>query len=298
MAVLLLSWLLVFSAQAGPEITIIEAPATKVWSHWTTSSQTNVTRLIEILQRSETGRGLIRSASAKAAQSGMLLTDVIQPGEGSLTDTTLIRKFYPENPDQVVFETRAKVFVNRHLAWREALLDLAHELTHYVHREPFNPYTVNFSLADFVTSTIESRGGEVHAFVTECHVMKELFTQEFTQDSNCNKISEPSGKLSTPKAVELFYHVGGFFPQMKKILDDRGITNHFPHLKQEKTKFVSSAYGLPYPLAAVAEYQTVLSKVCENDRRRLGFMKKDRSPASVEKFRLNLEQRCRTVTQN
>ncbi len=303
MAWFILAGLFSVFAHTGATIELAPSSMSQVWSRYSPSEERNVRHLLEMLSRGGTGRALIARAAAKARQSGELLNDVIRAGEGSLTDTTLIRKFHPERPEDVVFETRSKVYVNRHLAWREALLDLAHELTHYVHREPFNPYTVNFSLADFVTSTIEGKGGEVHAFVSECHVMRELFTQEFVQDSNCGKITDAKGAFSVSRAVELFYHLGGFYPQMKKIVDERGIASHFPHLKEEKTKFVSSAYGLPYPLAAVEEYRTVLSKVCENDRRRLGFMEKGekvpgRSPASVEKFRLSVEQRCQTVSQN
>jgi len=299
-------WLLLASlasvfAHPGATIELGPSSMAQVWSKYSPSEERNVRQLLEMLARGETGRSLIARAGAKARQSGETLSDVVRAGEGSLTDTTLIRKFHPENPENVAYESRSKVYVNRHLAWREALLDLAHELTHYVHREPFNPYTVNFSLTDFITSTIEGKGGEVHAFVSECHVMRELFTREFVQDSNCGKITDAQGGFSVGKAVELFYHVGAFYSQMKKIVDERGIANHFPHLREEKTKFVSSAYGLPYPLAAVEEYRTVLDKVCENDRRRLSYMNKGspgRAPASVEKFRVSVEQRCRAITQN
>ncbi len=293
-------FLALVTSLAGAETLIIEAPSSRVWSEWTSSSDANVLRLVELLQRGATGRALVESASRKARALGLTLTDLIEPGEGSLTDTTLIRKFHPDRPEDVAFETRSKVFVNRHLGWREALLDLAHELTHFVHREPFNPYTLNFSLADFIHSTIEGRGGEVHAFVTECQVMRELFTSEFIQDTNCGAIDRGAQGLDRARAVELFYHVGTFYPQMKKVLDSRGIVNQFPHLKEERVRFVSSAYGMPYPLAAMQEYQSVLAKVCENDRRRLNYMgqSKGRSPASVEEFRNSVEQRCRTVSQN
>lgn len=285
---------------AGPSMTIVDAPMNGVWSEWTPSADTNVLRLVEVLQRSSTGRHLVEAATTKARASGLTMTDLIRPGEGSLTDTTLIRKFHPESPENVVFETRSKVYINRHLAWREALLDLAHELTHYVHRQPFNPYVVNFSLGDFVQSTIEGEGGEAHAFISECQAMRELFTQDSGHSSNCSAIYGADGKVSTEQAIALFYHVGSYFDQMKKIVDDRGIAKNFPHLKSEKIKFISSAYGMPYPLAAVEEYRTVLSKVCENDRRRLTYMSgaQGRSPASVAQLRSNVEERCRSVTQN
>ena len=284
------------SALEGRTI-IVEAPMGTIWSKYTSSGDANVLRLVELLQRSTAGEALIKAAGAKASQSGLTITDLIEAGEGSLTDITLIRKFHPDTPENVVFETRSKVYINRHLPWREALLDLAHELTHYVYREPFNPYTLNFSLPDFVRSTIEGQGGEAHAFVTECQVMSELFTTEFSQDNNCSMI-RGAGTLERKRASELFYHVGTFYPQMKKIVEGRGIASEFPSIKDEKIKFVSSAYGLPYPMAAIEEYQSVLAKVCENDRRRLAYMSSGRAPASVEKFRASIEARCPTVSKN
>jgi Zn-dependent peptidase ImmA (M78 family) len=277
---------------------IVEAPSGTYWAKWTSSEEANVNRLIELLQRSKTGKILIQKAVRKAREQGLTLLDVIKPGESSLTDTTLIRKFHPENPESVVFESRSIVYINRHLAWREGILDLAHELTHFVYRENFNPYTVNFSLKDFVKSTIEGRGGEVQSFVMECQVMQELFTRDVQADSNCAQIKDESGAISEKRAAEFFYHVGPFYPQVAKILKERGIESSFPALKDHKIKFVSSAYGVPYPLAAIQEYQTVLSKVCENDRRRLSYMQQGRSPASLEKFRQDLEQRCPRISQN
>jgi hypothetical protein len=277
---------------------IVEAPMGTHWAKWTSSEETNVARLMELLERSNTGKKLIQLAHRKAASQGLTLLDVIKPGESSLTDTTLIRKFHPESPENVVFESRSLVYVNRHMPWKEGILDLAHELTHYVYRENFNPYTINFSLKDFIVSTIEGRGGEVQAFVTECQVMSELFTRDVQADSNCAQIKDSQGQVSRSRAAEFFYHVGAFHTQISKILKERGIESSFPALKDDKIKFVSSAYGLPYPLAAIQEYQTVLSKVCENDRRRLTYMQQGRAPASVEKFRQDVEQRCPRISQN
>ena len=63
--------------------------------------------------------------------------------------------------------------------------------------------------------------------------------------------------------------------------------------------FISSAYGLPYPLAAVHEYEAIMERVCQNDNRRLAIMRRNasRSPSSVEQARLRSlasvhEKRC------
>lgn len=272
----------------------------QAWSKHTSSEELNVKKLLELLSRSPKGKELLKEAAEKAALKGQSIEEVIRPGDGSLTDTTLVRKFYPDRPERVTYETKSKVFINKAMPWREALLDLAHELTHYIHRETFNPYTLNFSAQDFVSSTIEGNGGEVHAFMSECLVMRELFTKDYAQNSNCSAIQDERGAPVRAKAVELFYQVGSFYSHIKKVMDEKGALGHFPKLTDEKIKFISSAYGVPYPLAALYEYQTVLTKVCENDKRRLTYMEQSRpqggrAPASLETFRASLEKRCQNI---
>ncbi len=113
---------------------------------------------------------------------------MVKVGDSSLTDTTLVRKFSPHSPEHVIYESRSVVYISRHLAWDDALLDLAHELTHYVYRESFNPYAESFNAKDFIKGTIEGKGGEVQAFLTECRVLKELFSSRVQSRSHCLKI--------------------------------------------------------------------------------------------------------------
>lgn len=286
--------------QAAEEKTIhIEGDFQKgSWMEYTSSEELNLKRLIELLSRSPSGDKILKEAAFKAARTGLTLNDVIKVGEGSLTDTTLIRKFSPTSPENVIYETRSVVYLNRHLSWDDALLDLAHELTHYVYREAFNPYSESFNAKDFIKGTIEGSGGEVQAFLTECKVLKELFSRQAQGRSHCLRIEDDNGRPSFEKGVALFYHVGNYYDSLSKKLSQKKIDSSEFDLKSEKINFISSAYGVPYPVAALMEYELVLNKVCENDKKRLAYMQQspDRSPASespdTKKFVASFNNRC------
>ncbi len=272
------------------------------WTEYSNSEEMNFRRLFDLLGQTTTGKKIMGLASRKAARLGLTLSDVVKVGDGSLTDTTLVRKFNPRSPDIVIYETKSVVYLNRSLAWDDALLDLAHELTHYTYRNSFNPYEDSFNPRDFIRSTIEGEGGEVEAFLTECQVARELFARGTPLRSNCKKIEE-DGKLSFERAVELFYHVGPYYDGFYKKLSEKKLTGQFSGLSPEKINFISSAYGVPYPIAALMEYELVMNKVCENDKKRLAYMQQDqekalgRGPASAsdttEKFALSYSSRCK-----
>lgn len=274
----------------------------RAWTDYTSNQELNLKKLLELLARSSAGEKLIKEATYKASRTGNTLMDVIKVGESSLTDTTLVRKFSPHSPEHVIYESRSVVYINQSLAWDDALLDLAHELTHFVYREGFNPYAESFNPRDFIKSTIEGSGGEVQAFLTECRVLRELFSRRVQSRSNCQKIEDQNGQLSYTKAVELFYHVGSYYDGFHQQLAKREIASEFTHLKEQKINFISSAYGVPYPVAALMEYDLVVNKVCENDKKRLAYMQQGpkretgRTPASAsdsqEKFFESYARRC------
>lgn len=274
----------------------------RTWMDYTSSKELNLKKLLELLSRSETGEKIIKEAKFKAARTGLLLEDVIKVGDSSLTDTTLVRKFSPHSPEHVIYESRSVVYISKNLAWDDALLDLAHELTHYVYREGFNPYSESFNAKDFIKSTIEGSGGEVQAFLTECRVLRELFSRRVQSRSNCQKIEDSSGQLSYSKAVELFYHIGSYYDGFNNQLKKRDIASSFSDLKPEKINFISSAYGVPYPVAALMEFDLVVNKVCENDKKRLAYMQQGpkRGPASTNngqsKFVESYSARCGSKT--
>jgi hypothetical protein len=80
-----------------------------------------------------------------------------------------------------------------------------------------------------------------------------------------------------------------------------------PKASSGEALFISSAWGLPYPVAAVKEYVNIMDRVCKNDQNRITLMqnKLERSPASltdnkdVQDFRLMFEDfkaRCEKFT--
>ncbi|EQC50378.1 hypothetical protein M899_2555 [Bacteriovorax sp. BSW11_IV] len=240
--------------------------------------------IFNILQKSDTASRLLVRAQSVAAMQGMTLNDVIIPGDGSLTDTTLIRKFNPKNPSMVAYESRSKVFLNRDLSVMDAVLDLAHELTHFSFRSPFNPYVGEFDVESFVASTIEGKGGEVDAYLIECRVYDEIFKKDYGAKENCESIRGTDKKFSKELTTREFYKVGPFDRDLEKELNQNGGKSAaLKNLTDRQAVFISSAYGVPYPLAAVREYVSIMGRACENDKKRLAYASAaiDRSPAST-----------------
>ena len=277
------------------------------WLKLANTERGAVQALITLLEKSKTGKVLLRRAEKKAMKGGQQLLDVLLAGEGSLTDTTLIRKFYPSQPDNVIYESRSKVFINRRLNVKDALLDMAHELTHFSYRMPFNPYQGPFDLKRFVTSTVEGKGGEVEAYLVECKVLFELIPSERERDSNCLKVVEPTtGRLSKRRGVQQFYRVGRHSRHFRRNLTSFDLSlGDFPRLSSSDALFISSAYGLPYPLAAIKEYKVIMGKACQNDHKRLGLLRQQlkvlqgtgRSPAR-ENLYYNLSESYKTRCRN
>ena len=255
------------------------------WYNKSKSEEENFKRIITGLSASTAGKLIIQKASAKAAQRGLTLNDVIAVGEGSLTDTTLVRKFSAINPNQVTFETRSKVYLNRHLTTLDAMLDFAHELTHFTYREAFNPYDSHFSLKDFIKSTVEGRGGEVDAFMVECRVLKELMPSTSANNPSCSRLfDKTTGSVSKVLGIQEFYKVGRHYDLFKRDLEKFALNEKdLPEASSAEAYFISSAWGLPYPVAAIKEYTNIMDKVCKNDQNRLTLLqnKLGRSPASA-----------------
>ena len=261
-----------------------EANLNDPWYSTTRTDEENFKRLVNALKKIQTGKKVIEKATEKAAQQGLTLYDVIAIGNGSLTDTTLIRRFSASNPANVVYETKSKVFLNRHLKTLDALLDFSHELTHYTYREAFNPYDSRFHLKDFIKSTVEGRGGEVDAYMVECKVLKELLPTTGFERSNCPKVYDQKiGSVSKELGVQEFYKVGRHFDDLKKNLAKYAVNEKdLPQTSGNEALFISSAWGLPYPVAAVKEYVNIMDRVCKNDKNRITLLQEKLgiSPAS------------------
>ncbi len=254
------------------------------WFNQSKSDEENFKRLVKRLEKIPSGKKVIEKATVKAAQKGATLYDVVAIGDGSLTDTTLIRRFSAADPTQVVYETKSKVYLNRHLKTLDALLDFAHELTHYTYREAFNPYDYHFTLKDFIRGTVEGRGGEVDAYMVECKVLFDLLPGSGVSRSNCQKVVDKKlGTISKELGIQEFYKVGSHFSNFKKDLKKFSLSEQdMPLATDSEALFISSAWGLPYPVAAVKEYSNIMDRVCRNDQNRLSLIqnKINRAPAS------------------
>jgi hypothetical protein len=256
------------------------------WYKKSRTDEENFKRLVDGLKKTPSGKKVIEKATEKAAQKGFTLYDVVATGDGSLTDTTLIRRFSANDPSQVMYETKSKVYLNRHLRTLDALLDFAHELTHYTYREAFNPYDHHFALKDFIKGTVEGRGGEVDAYMVECKVLFELLPSSGSEKSNCQKVFDKKlGVISKELGVQEFYKVGNHYNNFKKDIQKFSLNEKdLPQTSEGEALFISSAWGLPYPVAAVKEYTNIMDRVCKNDQNRLSLMenKLTRAPASSE----------------
>ena len=260
------------------------------WYNKKLTDEENFKRLITGLKKTQSGTKVIEKATEKAAQKGFTLYDVIAIGDGSLTDTTLIRRFSASDPAQVMFETKSKVYLNRQLRTLDALLDFAHELTHYTYREAFNPYDRHFSLKDFIKGTVEGRGGEVDAYMVECKVLFELLPGSGADRSNCQRVlDKKSGKISKEMGNQEFYKVGNHYGVFIKDIEKFSLNEEdLPLATEADAFFISSAWGLPYPVAAIKEYTNIMERVCKNDKNRLSLMqdKLSRVPAARAEFDL------------
>ncbi len=279
----------------------VHAISNQVWTHVHGENSHDTKRLIDILSRSKTGKKLIQQAKEKAAQTGRTLLDVIKPGQGSLTDTTLLRRFSSRSPSSVVYEQKSTVFIDKESRTYDAILDLAHELTHFAFRENFNPYRKNFSIQEFISSTIEGKGGEVDAYIMECQVLLELFSAKVAKRYQCNEIiDKATHSISRKLTIQKFYQVGELYTKFSDLLEKQSLRESFPLLGKAGAVFISSAYGLPYPVAAYYEYRSVLEKACDNDKRRMVYFEKNkRSPASLagsyQTLQVDYNKRCKEL---
>lgn len=267
-------------------ITLFSDDRYEFGSSWLKLGKTDkerVGKLIELLNKSPTGKKIVLKAESKASELGSSLEDLVMIGEGSLTDTTLVRRFLSNDIQKVDYELRSVIYINRSHRLHDALLDFAHELTHFSFRTAFNPYVGNFNLKDFIKSTIEGRGGEVDAYMVECKVLRETFSESTWRGSNCSSLIDEKGNLSRDKTIQKFYQVGSHLPTLKKELERRQLNiEEFPQINDDEALYISSAYGVPYPLAALREYSAIMESSCFNDSKRLALIQdsKSRSPAS------------------
>lgn len=243
------------------------------WIKSTHSEREAIKKLIQVLEQSQTGKNLLLRAKRQVSSENRDLLSLIQVGETSMLDTTLIRRFARHDPSQISYHTRSMIFINRNHNVRNAVLDLAHELTHFIYRENFNPYDLNFTASEFVANTVEGKGGEADAYMVECQVLREMYPQYFEESSQCHRIVDDRGNLSKDLAVDHFYRIGSYVQKyQEKLKKFKSQSSALEKVSDKQSQFISSAWGLPYPVAALKEYETIMERVCENDEKRLSLM--------------------------
>ena len=261
------------------------------WLYLSSNESERLEILLDLLSQSTFGRELIKKSEQRARELGDQkdLVKFLRQGETSITDTTLNRQFSPSDPNDVSYSTHSLVYIDEGLSLGDAILDLAHELTHFAIRKPSNPYSEFFDLDYYVESTILGEGGESEAFLSECQVMRELFKTRFNRDKNCLYLNTAEQGSLTQRSLarKLFFQIGKYLSKFHDKLQKFELPkNHFPHTVSDEPAFVSSNYDMPYPMAAVEEYEQIMKKVCANDQRRLTYLEKsyrkngNRQPAS------------------
>jgi len=262
------------------------------WVFLSTNDNEKFEILIDFLGRSKFGKKLISDSKKKAKEfsDDRDFLEFFKKGETSITDTTLSRHFPPSNPQDISYSSNSVVYIDENLSIADAILDLAHELTHFSKRPTTNPYSEYFDLEFYIESTILGQGGEAEAFLSECMVMKDLFLDRFNKDKNCLDLNAAETGSLTQRLIarKLFFKLGTHAGHFRKSLSKHHLPSDlFPHTGTDEPAFISANYDLPYPVAAVAEYETIMEKVCKNDERRLGYLKQQmsrqlgRSPASL-----------------
>ena len=249
-------------------------PYHKPWITLSSDMNESLEKLAQVMAKSNKGKMILERAKAKALKEGLNLSEILIPGEKSYTDITLVRKFSKDNPQEIQYQSHLKVFINRNLNVQDAVMDMAHELIHYTFRDNFNPYRANFNLKDFISSTIEGRGGEVDAYMAECSVFFELFDKSNASQSHCHRIlNHKTQQPDRQKTVEIFYRLGSHYhPFLKKIKKHNVRSSFLKHISPKQTLLMNATYDLPYPIAAVQEYENILKKTCENEYKRLNVM--------------------------
>lgn len=258
------------------------------WIKHSTVEEQSLRRLFSLLDESFTGKQLIQEAKAKANRWGKTLFDVVRVGDSSLTDTTIYRRFDRDNALEVIHESTSVVYISRNLSTYHAVLDLAHELSHFIYREEFNPYISHFSLSQFIKQTIDGKGGEVDAYLVECQVNSELFVNLEKERSGCYDVWDTKLQtFSREMTSERFYQLGPYFRSFKSELSKKSknlvnMDQVFPHINKLPVKFYSSAHSVPYPVASLYEFQTIVGAACRNDQKRLKYIQSGlRKPGSA-----------------
>ena len=227
-------------------------------------------RMLDLLASTMIGGALLEEA--KSRDPGFL--DRIKVGDHSITETVFSRSFSLHDGKETI-ERENYLTVSRNLSRRDAVLDLGHELTHFIFRAPASPYKLGGSLEDFIRDGIEGLGGELDAFVMECRISIELeTTKRLPAHPICPRYrrAKSGAQAVDREAARMdFYRVGGFLAGLKaKALSIREISG-------SPVVFTSSYAKAPYPVALTAEFRDVRRAACENNSKKAALIAREAS---------------------
>ena len=186
----------------------------------------------------------------------------VQRGKVSITESNYTRSYsLSEGKENVSIDH--KIYISENLSRADAILDLAHELTHFALRPIYDPYDTAVGLKQFIRAGIEGKGGELEAFQTECLVAWELerANENFHEHGLCSKYKKKNG-FDVRQAKRDYYSIGPYF------LQNEDLVKFLPLLNAEDIRFTSSYAKKPYPIALVNEYQQSRKTACENNARK------------------------------
>ena len=262
------------------------------------SSWRGFPELASILRLSPTGKELIEKAKLKDAD----FISRIQIGEASFTESTFSRTYSLLDGHEQV-HIKNIVTINSKLKLADAVVDLAHELVHFLDKEMLDPYKTDFEMEKFIRLGIEGKGGELSALATECKVafeMEQSFAG-FPKHELCAPYKQANGKFNWEMARKDYYALGTWYREASEFL-----VSHFPEMSDRRTIFSSSYAKKPYPLALFEEYEVTRNAACENNRKKYRMISAQTSSAAQpdqiitqlerEKSRLKVydDKYCRT----
>lgn len=245
------------------------------------NQQSDLKAVLGILAETPYGRSLLQSAAMRDPQYLFRL----KIGNSSLTESTLRRSFDLANGKEW-FELYQEVTIAKQLSLADAVLDLAHELTHFAFRKPMNPYHLDFDEVTFIRHGVEGLGGELDAFLSECQVTLEMSHKDptFPMHPLCSAYLSKDGQVNREQARQDYYRVGSkeFTPRLRSII---------PEISSARAVFRSAQAGTAYPIALAKEFSETIRAACENNIKRLELIQvrvsaiqkeRSRSPASLK----------------
>lgn len=241
-----------------------------------------VLRSIQALGKIPVGRALLQKVEALWGPDQEKWLTRILPGEISRTESVLTRHLDPVTQS----ETKVRevfVYLKLEQGLQDALMDLAHELTHATAKPTWDPYQADLTLGEYIWQNLEGDGGEIYAVYHECQAADEM---QF-QTTRCERYQKLKGSNRLTQITKDFYKTGEWADGVTRTLGTD--LKRFPFLNNDRPELYSATGGKPYPAALWEEFSVLTSRACENSKRRLQSITSDEQLNRTKSF---IVQRC------